>query len=285
MLVESLVLLNRLLGLVFVLATIGSMGLSLSRAQLMQPLRDARWVLAALVANFLVAPLAALALIQLLQLRGAMATGLLLVSLSAGAPGLPKLASFARVDIARATSLMLLLIVLTTLVLPLALPFVLEGASIGYGDVAPGLVLAILLPLAIGLLLRARRPRLADMAEPWFRRASTLSLAAVFLLTLTLNLRDLLRLLGSGGLLAGALLVLCCAAAGYALGRAAGASGWVQALGAGQRNIAVALLVAVINFGPQEIVFVVLFSIVSLALLVPPSLLGGRLRATGDRAV
>lgn len=44
---------------------------------------------------------------------------------------------------------------------------------------------------------------------------------------------------------------------GYLLGRVGNAESWVQALGAGQRNIAAAIVVATMNFGSDEVVMVV----------------------------
>ena len=99
---EILNTLYNLMGLVFVLGTIVSMGLSLTMKQITGPLRNLRFVLMALLANFLVPPIAAFILIQVFSLDEPLAIGLLLVSLAAGAPGLPKTAVFAKQDTAAA---------------------------------------------------------------------------------------------------------------------------------------------------------------------------------------
>ena len=100
---ELLNTLYNLMGLVFVLGTIISMGLSLTIKQITGPLRDARFVIIALLANFVVPPILAFILIRVFSLDESLAVGLLLVSLAAGAPGLPKTAGFAKVDPAAAT--------------------------------------------------------------------------------------------------------------------------------------------------------------------------------------
>jgi hypothetical protein len=102
---EILNTLYNLMGLVFVLGTIISMGLSLTINQIIGPLRNLRFVIIALLANFVVPPILALVLIQVFSLDESIAVGLLLVSLAAGAPGLPKMAEFAKLDTAIATSL------------------------------------------------------------------------------------------------------------------------------------------------------------------------------------
>ena len=87
---ELLNTLYNLMGLVFVLGTIISMGLSLTIAQITGPLRDARFVIIALLANFIVPPILAFILIRLFSLDESLAVGLLLVSLAAGLRRCPK---------------------------------------------------------------------------------------------------------------------------------------------------------------------------------------------------
>lgn len=105
-----------------------------------------------------------------------LAVGLLLVSLEAGAPGLPKTAVFAKVDTAAATGLMVLLVVVTIIVLPIALPLLLTGISVTFWDIASGLVYLILIPLVISLFVRARYPEVAGSTQPLFAQASNISL-------------------------------------------------------------------------------------------------------------
>ena len=142
---ELLNTLYNLMGLVFVLGTIISMGLSLTIAQITGPLRNLRFVIIALVANFVIPPIAALLLIWIFSLDESLATGLLLVALAAGAPSLPKTAVFAKVDTAAATGLMVLLVVATIIILPITLPLLLTGISVTFWDIASGLVYLCLL--------------------------------------------------------------------------------------------------------------------------------------------
>jgi len=65
---EVLNTLYNLMGLVFVLGTICSMGLSLTIAQITGPLRNVRVVIVALLANFVVPPILAFILIPVFSL-------------------------------------------------------------------------------------------------------------------------------------------------------------------------------------------------------------------------
>ena len=143
---------------VFVVSSTLGVGLSLTVGQILAPLKNARLVVLSLAANFVLAPLVALGLWRVLGLDEPLGIGLLLCGLAAGAPFLIKLAEFAKADLAFAVGLMVLLMVVTVGYLPLALPFFLEGITVNPVKIARSLVVLMLIPLAVGLLVRARRP-------------------------------------------------------------------------------------------------------------------------------
>jgi BASS family bile acid:Na+ symporter len=281
---EILNTLYNLMGLIFVLGTIISMGLGLTMAQITGPLRNARFVIMALLANFIVPPIAAFILIRVFSLDEPLAIGLLLVSLAAGAPGLPKMAEFAKVDKAAATSLMALLVVVTIIILPIALPLLITGISVTFWDIASGLVYLILIPLAVSLFVRARYEEVAAQFLPYFTQASTFSLLALMVLMVVLNFSNVMGMLGSGGLLASLILVILTVVGGYLLGGLGRSNQWVQALGAGQRNIAAAMVVATMNFGNEEVVMVVVYSLIGLIVMTPLSLELGKRNAKAAEA-
>src|SRR3974390_1180103 len=88
-----------------------AIGAGLTVARILQPLRSARLVLLALLANFVLMPLAALALARALGLNESLEDGLLLLGCSAGAPFVPKFAEIARSDLAFAVGSTILLMV------------------------------------------------------------------------------------------------------------------------------------------------------------------------------
>lgn len=127
--------------------------------------------------------------------------------------------------------------------------------------------------------MRARSPEMAESAQPHFAQASSMSLLILIVMMVVLNFSDVVSLLGSGGLLASLILVILTTVGGYLLGRLGKPEGWVQALGAGQRNIAAAMVVATMNFGNDEVVMVVVYSLIVLIVLIPLALELGRWRA------
>jgi BASS family bile acid:Na+ symporter len=88
-----------------------------------------------------------------------------------------------------------------------------------------------------------------------------------------LNFNDVIGLFGSFGLLASLILVLLTLAGGYLLG---GPDKLLQALGAGQRNIAAAMVVATMNFGNDEVVMVVVYSLIGMIIVIPLALEMGK---------
>ncbi len=142
--------------LLFVVSSMLAVGLSLTISQILAPLRNAKLVSLALLVNFVLMPIAAFSIAKLLQLDQPLGVALLLLGAAAGAPFLPKLAAIAKGDLAFAVGLMVLLMVLTVGYMPLVLPRLIEGVSVDSGKIARSLVLLMLLPLVVGLAVKAR---------------------------------------------------------------------------------------------------------------------------------
>ncbi len=96
MLVELLSKAATVAMLTFVVSSMLAMGAGLTVSQISEPLRNARLVMLALLANFVLMPLGALALAKVLWLDEPFGVGLLLLGCAAGAPFLPKLAEHCR---------------------------------------------------------------------------------------------------------------------------------------------------------------------------------------------
>ena len=263
--------------LLFVLSSMLAMGLGLTVRQIAAPLRNVSLVARALVANFVLIPLAAAALGHLLRLDQPLTVGLLLLGMAAGAPFLPKLAQLARADLGFAVGLMVLLMVVTVGYLPLVLPLALPGVSVAPGKIARSLVLLMLLPLAVGLVAKARFPTAADRAKPVLDRVSNLSLTLLVLLLVVGNFTNVLAVFGTGGILAALLFVAAGLGAGWVLGWPGPDIRRVLALGTAQRNIAAALVVGGQNFDdPKVVVMIVVVAIIGLVVLMTTARLMGR---------
>ncbi len=269
----------------FVLSSMLAMGLGLRVSDIVAPLRNWRLVILALMANFVVMPFAALTLARTLRLEESMGIGLLLLGMAAGAPFLPTLAQISRGNLAFAVGLMVLLMVITVGYVPVVLPLLLPGVSVNPAQIARSLVLLMLLPLGSALAVKANRPGLAATIKPFFDKTSNLSLIALMALQTLLNVRSVVAVFGTGGILAGVLFLAVGSIVGWALGGAARETRSVLGLGTAQRNIAAALVVANQSFDdPNVVVMVVVIAIVGLLTLMPLSRALGRRVAAATAA-
>src|SRR6516165_7805164 len=116
--------------LCFVVSSMLAMGAGLTVAEIIEPLRNARLITLALLANFVLVPIGAFALAKVLRLDEPFGTGLLLLGCAAGAPFLPKLAELAKGNLAFAVGAMVLLMAVTVAYLPIALPLLIPGVTV-----------------------------------------------------------------------------------------------------------------------------------------------------------
>jgi BASS family bile acid:Na+ symporter len=256
----------------FVVSSMLAMGAGLTVSQISEPLRNARLVILALLANFVLMPLGAVVLTKVLWLDEAFGVGLLLLGCAAGAPFLPKLAELAKGNLAFAVGAMVLLMVVTVGYLPIALPLMLPGVTVDPWNIARSLVVLMLLPLGAGLFLKARYGELASRVKPMLDWISNVSLILLVLLITAANIDKVLQVFGTRGILAGVLFIALGFGIGWLLGGPDADTRRVMALGTGQRNIAAALVVASQSFSdPKVVVMVIVVAIVGLIILMPLS--------------
>ena len=256
----------------FVVSSMLAMGAGLTVTRIIEPLRNVRLVLLALLANFILMPLCAFALAKVLGLDEPFGVGLLLLGCAAGAPFLPKLAELAKGNLAFAVGAMVLLMVVTVGYLPIVLPLLLPGTTVDPWQIARSLVLLMLLPLAAGLALKSYYESLATRAKPVLDWISNTSLILLVLLITAANIDKVLQVFGTFGILAGVLFVALGVGIGWVFGGPDIDTKRVVALGTAQRNIAAALVVASQSFDdPKVVVMVIVVAIVGLIILMPLS--------------
>jgi BASS family bile acid:Na+ symporter len=256
----------------FVVSSMLAMGTGLTVAQIIEPLRNAQLLVLALLANFVSMPLGAFALAKVLWLDEPFGIGLLLLGCAAGAPFLPKLAELAKGNLAFAVGAMVLLMVVTVGYLPIVLPLLLAGVTIDPWKIARSLVLLMLLPLAVGLALKAYYEGMAVRVKPVLDWISNVSLILLVLLISAANIDKVLDVFGTRGILAGLLFIALGFAIGWVLGGPGNDTRRVLALGTAQRNIAAALVVGSQSFSdPKVVVMVIVVAIVGLIILMPLS--------------
>jgi BASS family bile acid:Na+ symporter len=254
----------------FVVSSMLAVGLSLSVTQILGPLRNLKLVSLALAANFILIPISAFGIARLLRLDEPLGVALILLGTAAGAPFLPLLARLSKGNIAFSVGLMVLLMIVSVGYMPLVLPFLLKGVSVDPLQILRSLVLLMMLPLAIGLVVKARFSSAAAKTQPLLNRIASLTLIVLIGLLLVTNIQNVISLFGTRGVLASVVFLAVASAIGWLMGGADATTKPVMALGTAQRNIAAALVVGGQNFtDPRVVVMVVVVAIVGLLLLMP----------------
>jgi predicted Na+-dependent transporter len=255
--------------LVFVISSMLSMGLSLTIKQIVEPLKNTRLVILALVANFVLVPLVAYLITIVLPLDQSVEIGLILLSTAAGAPFLPKLVEVAKGNIAFSVGLMVLLMVVTIIYLPLVLPLLLGDVEVNPWDIAQSLIFMMLIPLAIGLFIKGRYEESAAKMQPTFAMAANIGILVLGVLGLVLNFDSMIDLVGSWGILAAIIFVVIALLISYLFGGSDPQVKSVMGLGSAQRNIAAALVVAGQNFDAEVITYLMVVAIIGFVILFP----------------
>jgi bile acid:Na+ symporter, BASS family len=269
----------------FVVSSMLAMGTGLTLGEIVAALRNRRLIIVAILTNFVLMPLGALILAKILWLDEPLGVGLLLLGCAAGAPFLPKLAQLSRGDLPFAVGAMVLLMIITVGYLPLVLPLLLPEVTVNPAKIAQSLIVLMLLPLGIGLFVKASRESLSALAKPWLERLSSISLVLLILLISVVNFDKVLQVFGTRGILAGLLFIGFGCLTGWLFGGPGDDTRRVLALGTGQRNIAAALVVGSQSFtDPDVTVMVVVVAIVGLVTLMPFAGMLGR-RAAAPAAV
>ena len=235
-----------------------SAGLGLRWDDVFYALRRARlaWILPV---NFILVPAAAFASIRLFLLPLDIAAGIILLAASPFAPVLPTFARLAKGNLALASALTGIFPLLSAFITPViclvALRPILGLLPWKFDVVSTLFVLAatITLPLALGVTCRHYLPALSErLLKPIQVLAE--AVGAIALIYVTVTELDAILVTGWKALMVMALLSEISFFAGYLVGGPAPAARVVVALGTANRNIALALLIAVARFPGTPIV-------------------------------
>lgn len=266
--------LTQSLVVVFVVSTMLSVGLLLSVREIASALDDKRWLARALLANFVLLPTLAIATAWLLQLDAALSAAMLILATAPGGPALIKLASLAKGDTALAVGLLVVLLLTSVVSQPLLLPLLLDQVSVGPGPIILTLVCTVLVPLLLGLGLRARLGRHAIKLEVPMQRLSTLSMLLILVLLPIQHWQELQEISRGDAFPAAALFIAMAALGGWLLGGPHPGPRRMLSLNCGQPNLAAAMIIASQNFSdPRVVLMLLVIMLASLPIVVSLSLL------------
>jgi BASS family bile acid:Na+ symporter len=230
-----------------------SIGLRVTFAEIAGVARNWQLIARAVSANYLFVPAVAIALLILFDASPMVAAAFLILAVCPGAPFGPPIAGIARANVPMAVGLMVILAgssaIVSPLLLQMLLPWVAGGEAVRIDLV--GMLVALLvtqlLPLLVGLLVKHRRPQLADrLLSPFELVGKVLNLGvAALILTSQFHMLTEIRVRGFAGM-------LILLAASLVIGWLAGGSGSddrrTLALTTALRNVGLGLVIVTANF-------------------------------------
>ena len=206
-------LINPLLGVIMF-----GMGLTLKAEDFKVVFSRPRDVLVGCLAQFTVMPLLAFVLTKVFRLELALAIGVILVGCCPGGTASNVITYLAKGDLALSVGMTAVSTLLAPVLTPL-LVWLLAGETVDVDVV--GMLLSILwvviLPIALGLLVKRFSPRTTEQASAYLPALSTLAICVIVLIVIAANAHKLL----DGGLVILLVVVLhnvCGLAAGYLIG-------------------------------------------------------------------
>jgi predicted Na+-dependent transporter len=200
-------------------ATVLSLGMTFTVGELAAPLRRAWLVLALVVLNAAVIPAAAWGIADVSPMNDKYVPGLVLATLGAGSAASLKAAQLAkRADLPLAVSVVVVLQLVNIVAVPLWAGQVVTGASISAWDIVKSLLALVLLPLVIGLFVRARYSEHAPGWRDSLTKAANLALVVALSTGIAANWSTIKSMFGSWVIVVAILIAILAGALGLLLG-------------------------------------------------------------------
>lgn len=218
---STLIILIVTFGLGFVIFAALAAGLTTTLRSVVAPLKEhAPATLAVLVANFVLVPLLTALTLHAFGFTAQATMAFALLSVVAGAPFVAMFTKLGHGDVAFASSMSFLLLVVTIPFMPLVLPWLLGVLDVPHANVTTWHLLRpllwfLVLPLGIGLIVRWRYPALAQELAPHFGQVALVSVALHITLMFVAYWDQVTAELGTGEYLYSIVMPIGCVVIGY----------------------------------------------------------------------
>ncbi len=201
-------------------ATVLSLGMTYTVGQLVAPLRRVGLVVAMVVLNAVLIPAIAWGVAKGLPIKAASVDGLVLATLGAGSAAGIKAAQLAKkADLTLAVSVVVVLQLVNIVSVPIWAGQVVSGASLSAWEILKSLLLLVLIPLAVGLIVKARYPEHATEWTVGLVKIANLALVIAIAAGVAVNWQAIVDLFGSWVLAASVLIVAIATGLGMLVGR------------------------------------------------------------------
>ena len=254
--------------LIYVISGMLALGLSQTVKQIIEPLKNIRITISAIVASYILIPLLAALIARLFGLEPTLRYGLVLLAMAAGAEAGPIFTARSNANVSLAGGILAMSIPITIIYIPLMIGIFLPDVEVDVKHMVLKLVLTIVVPLLLGLFIRARLEKIAHAIEKYLHTISQLFMVLLLLTLIGLYYKPFIGLFGTYTLLAGAIYIVAAFALGYLLGWPERSTMLAMGYMHGARNASVAVIAASSAFSDQPNVMMMIASMVILMLAI-----------------
>jgi len=181
---------------IFMAGSLLEMGLKLSLGDGIRSLRNIRFVVHTLLWSFVICPALAYAITLILPMQSPYAIGLILVGMAPCAPFVPRLVDKAKGDIGYTAAFMLLASAGTVVCMPFTVPLLAKGLTASAWAIAKPLLIVVLLPMAVGVLIRSKSDPFASKIMPFVKKGAGIAGLLWCILCLIIYGKSLLSVTG-----------------------------------------------------------------------------------------
>ena len=254
--------------LIYVVSGMLALGLSQTVRQILEPLRNIRITISAVVASYVILPLIATTIARLFGLDPALRYGLVLLAMAAGAEVGPIFTAKSNANVSLAGGILVLSIGITIIYIPLMLGVLLPDVHFDVKHLLLKLILTIVVPLFVGLFIRSRFEKTAHIAEKYLHLISRLFVVLLLLTLIGLYHKQIIGSFGTYAILAGVIYVVAGFGTGYLLGWPERSTMLAMGFMHGARNASVAVMVASSAFSDLPNVMLMIATMVVLMLVI-----------------
>jgi BASS family bile acid:Na+ symporter len=259
--------------LIYVVSGMLALGLSQTVKQIIEPLKNIRMTISAIVASYLILPLLAATIARLFGFDPALRYGLVLLSMAAGAEVGPIFTAKSNANVSLAAGILAMSIPITIIYIPVMIGVFLPDVEVDVKHLVLKLILTIVAPLLLGLFIRSRFEKAAHKAEKYLHLISRLFVVLLLITLIGLYYKPFIGLIGTYTLLAGVIYTVVAFGIGYLLGWPERSSMLAMGYMHGARNASVAVIAATSAFSDQPNVMMMIATMVilTLTILIPVS--------------
>jgi BASS family bile acid:Na+ symporter len=227
-----------------------------------------RITISVLVLSYIILPLIATSIARLFGIDPVLRYGLVLLAMAAGAEAGPIFTAKSNANVGLSGGILIMSVGITIFYIPFMLGVFLPGVQFDVTHMMLKLLLTILVPVILGLFIKSRFEKMAEIVVKYLHFVSRLFLILLTIIIIGLYYKQIIGLFGTYAILAGLIYVIAAFCIGYLLGWPE--KGTMIAMGYmhGARNASIAVMVANDAFRDMPNVLLMIANVVVLMMVI-----------------